>query len=100
MIVGPMFITPHAVSRYIERVRPGIARDRALRELIDLTKGAHAVKEIAPGLWLWRGPSPRRLRFRVSTRLPGAPQLVTVLTAHDGMRKHPTTTGDHHGNER
>jgi hypothetical protein len=87
-IDGPFFITPHAVWRYVERIRPGLTYERALRELIDICKGAHAVKEIEPGLSLWRGPKPRRLRLRVSTREPGLPQLVTVLTAHDGMRRH------------
>lgn len=88
MIAGPLFITPHAILRYIERIRPEIDRDRALTELIAIAEGAHPVKEIEPGLWLWRGPKPRRLRLRVSTIGPGLPQLVTVLTAHDGMRRH------------
>lgn len=88
MIRGEWFITSHAVRRYIERIRPGISYERALGELIEISEGAHPVKEIEPGLWLWRGPRPRRLRLRVSTKEPGAPQLVTVLTAHDGMRRH------------
>lgn len=88
ILESPFRITEHAIDRYIERIRPGIPRARALRELCAITRGAHAVKEIEPGLWLWRGPKPRRLRLRVSTREPGPPQLVTVLTAHDGMRRH------------
>jgi len=87
-VKGQVFITPHAVERYVERIRPGISYERALTELIAICERAHAVKEIEAGLWLWRGPKPRRLRLRVSTRGDGAPQLVTVLTAHDGMRRH------------
>lgn len=88
MISGKWWISPHAVQRYIERIRPGISYERALGELVAMSEAAHPVKEIEPGLWLWRGPKPRRLRFRVSTSGAGAPQLVTVLTAHDGMRRH------------
>lgn len=87
-MTGPWFITPHAVHRYIERIRPGLGYEQALRELIEQSDKAHAVKEIEPGLWLYRGTKPRRLRFRVSTRGERSPQLVTVLTAHDGMRRH------------
>lgn len=83
MIAGPWFITPHAVHRYIERVRPHLTYERALSDLIEESRRAHAVKEIQPGLWLWRGGKPRRLRFRVSVMGSGAPQLVTVLTAFD-----------------
>jgi hypothetical protein len=86
MVEGPFFITPHAIDRYIERVRPGISRGQALRDLIEMSRGAHVVKEIEPGLWLWRGPKPRRLRLRVSSREPGLPQLVTVIEAHDGLQ--------------
>lgn len=87
-MMGAWFITPHAVRRYIERIRPVLGYDKALDELVAISERAHAVKEIEPGLWLYRGPSPRRLRLRVSMRGPGQPQLVTVLTAHDGMRRH------------
>jgi hypothetical protein len=83
-----LFITPHAVARYIERVRPRLAYDEALRELVEIAKGAHAVKLLPTGLWLWRGPRPLRLRLYVGGREQGLPQLVTVLTAHDGMRRH------------
>lgn len=84
---GAWFITPHAVARYIERVRPQLTYELALSELIAESKSAHMVKEIEHGMWLYRGAKPRRLRFRVSTREPGLPQLVTVLTAHDGLRR-------------
>ena len=84
---GPFFVTPHAVRRYIERVRPGLTYEQALGELVAMARGAHLVKELASGLELWRGPPPRRLRFRVSPGCGGLPQLVTVLEAFDGLRR-------------
>lgn len=83
-----ILITEHAIDRYIERIRPTVTRGQALSELVKITTGAHPVKEIEPGLWLWRGPTPRRLRLRVDARVPSALRLVTVLTAHDGMTRH------------
>lgn len=88
MGVTRVLVTEHAVARYIERIRPGLAEDSALRELAAMLSGSHPVKELEPGLWLWRGPKPRRLRLRVDVRDPEQPRLVTVLTAHDGMRRH------------
>jgi hypothetical protein len=80
---GRWFITPHAVRRYIERVRPGIAYERALSDLVRLSVKAHHVKAIEGGAELWRGPKPRRLRFIVAQGMAGKPQLVTVLFAFD-----------------
>jgi len=85
-VAGKWFVTPHAVARYIERVRPGASYETALRELVRESETARPVKEIEPGLWLYRGAKPRRLRYRVSTREPGLPQLVTVLRTFDGCR--------------
>lgn len=86
MIAGRFFITPHAVRRYIERVRAGLSYEDALARLVTITEGAHRVREIGDGVELWRGPKPERLRLRVSTRGPGLPQVVTVLAEHDGAR--------------
>lgn len=83
---GRWFVTPHAVERYRERVEDVSYAD-ALASLVAESERAHPVREIEPGLWLWRGAKPRRLRFRVSTHGPGLPQLVTVLEAHDGRRR-------------
>lgn len=85
---GRWFVTPHAVQRYRERIDRRATYDEALSALIAMSEGAHAVREIEPGLWLWRGPKPRRLRLRVSTVGPGLPQLVTVIEAHDGLQGH------------
>lgn len=92
MIAGRWFITPHAVRRYIERVRPGLDYEQALAEITEHSLTARRVKEIAPGIDLWRGAKPLRLRFRVAAdqRRPdgsfGKPQLLTVMGGHDGWR--------------
>lgn len=80
---GPWFVTPHAVERYIARVRPGLAYDVALWELAEQSRGAHFVKLRRDGHELWRGPKPRRLRFIVGHGGGDKPQLVTVLFAFD-----------------
>jgi hypothetical protein len=82
-IRGKWFITPHAVERYIQRVRPGISYDEALEDIIAYSEAAHRVKEWRPGVDLWRGPKPHRLRFMVGTLRPGAPQLLTVYAGKD-----------------
>lgn len=89
--VGKFFVTPHAVTRYIERVRPGIERAQALRELIYIGELAHKVgpyrglRGLGVELEFWRGPRfgnlrQSKLRFVVA---PGSgselPQIVTVL---------------------
>ncbi len=96
---GKFFITPYAIKRYIERVRPGLTYNQALSELIFLTN-AGSFKSPYRGqklpqqypnakLELWRGPRvgsrPKqdrrsRLRFVVSHSDHGElPQVITVL---------------------
>lgn len=78
---GPWLITPHAVDRYVERVRR-VARGQAVEDLIAMAAAAHRVKARPDGLWIHRGPKPRRLRLIVDEScIP--PRLVTVLTAFD-----------------
>lgn len=83
---GAWFVTPHAVQRYRERVDPRASYEVALARLVAESRVARPVKEIEPGLWLYRGSKPRRLRYRVSVAGGGAPQLVTVLAPFDGWR--------------
>ena len=84
MIAGRWFITPHAVRRYQRRGAAGTKQYKsALAELVRLSKQAHFVKEIKPGIELWRAGKPMRWRFIVSNRLPGRPQLITALRGHD-----------------
>lgn len=84
--VGRWFVTPHAVERYRERIDPRASYDVALARLIAESLVSRPVKELEPGLWLYRGSRPRRLRYRVSTAGDGLPQLVTVLAPFDGWR--------------
>lgn len=85
MIRGRWFITPHAVRRYIERVHPELTYDEALLVLTKLSELARRVKEIEPGIALWRGPRPERLRCIVAENADGGrlPQLLTLYQGHD-----------------
>lgn len=84
MIAGEWFITPHAVKRYQERCDGPSRYEDALARLIEMSETAHRVKEIHEGIYLYRvGRTHGRLRFFVSTREPGKPQLLTVLKGHD-----------------
>jgi hypothetical protein len=90
VIAGRWFITPHAVRRYIERVDRRAGYEQALAELVRFSEVARPVKEISPGVWLFRSGKPLRLRFRVATdqRDGEAPQLLTVMAGHDrGWRR-------------
>jgi len=83
VIAGRWFVTPHAVRRYVERVDPQLTYELALAALIRESETARRVKELEPGVWLYRGRRPRRLRFRVAENDRGAPQILTVLKGHD-----------------
>lgn len=82
--VGKWFITPHAVERYRERIDPRASYEVALARLIDESMSAKRVKEISPGVALYRGRKPRRLRYCVAEKGEMLPQLLTVLTPFDG----------------
>ena len=89
MTAGRWFITPHAVRRYIDRVDRYATYEQALAELVRCSERARCVKEISPGIWLYREGKPRRLRFRVAAAKPlpdgspGMPQLLTLMGGHD-----------------
>jgi hypothetical protein len=81
---GRWFIAPHAVRRFIERAWPGATYEEALDRLIELSEVARLVRaDHTPGVDLYRTPAEPggrgRIRLLVSRRLPGAPQLVTIL---------------------
>ena len=79
MIAGRFFVTPHAVRRFIERIDPRLTYEQALAELVGCSERVRRVKELSPGVWLYREGRPRRLRFIVAINGHGAPQLLTVL---------------------
>lgn len=84
--VGPWFITPHAVDRFMEYFgEPD--REVALGRLINEAGKAHFVKTKDGGAQLWRAASPLRARFIVG---PGEGEkwaLVTVLPPFDGWKR-------------
>lgn len=82
-VEGAWFITPHAVRRYIELVDRSLSYEEARAALIRASLAAHRVKELEPGIALWRTGLPLRLRLRVAERGPGLPQLLTVMRGHD-----------------
>jgi hypothetical protein len=99
MIRGRFYVTPYAVRRFRERVRPDLAPAAALERLIALTTGGRFVTPwrgrgileaagVGVRVELWRAPrvgtsgqrSPEsRVRFVVAHGRGGAPQVVTVL---------------------
>lgn len=80
---GKWFISPHAVHRYIERLARSLTYEQALDDLVAYSETAHYVKDWKPGVELWKGPKPRRLRFLIGHREDGAPQLITVMGGKD-----------------
>lgn len=84
MARGRWFVTPHAVRQYIQRVRPRLSFEEALEELVDLSWRAHRVKEIGPGIALWRGPRPLRLRCIVSEQTTEERPWIQLLTVYQG----------------
>jgi len=80
MITGNMFLTPHAVARYIVRVRGDrISYERALHELSHQVSRGHKTHDLPSGLEQWRGPKPLRIRFRVDPSAEPMPAVVTVM---------------------
>jgi len=81
---GRWFISPHAVRRFMERALRGATYEEALEKLIVASETARLIREDHnPGVDLYRTkaePGGRgRIRLLVSRRLPGAPQLMTVI---------------------
>lgn len=76
--VGNIFVTPHAVRRYSERVKES-DYEAALAALIDQFRRAHFVKTRPSGVEVWRGPKPLRLRMIVGNGTGRCPALLTIL---------------------
>lgn len=74
---GRWFITPHAVRRYIRRTKKSYRE--SLNDLIRISEKARFVKKLRDNVFLFRTGKPYRHRLIISTRLPGKPQLITVL---------------------
>lgn len=76
---GNWYITPHAIEKYLRIHHNHLTWKAAKAELINHSYTTRYCKEINPQISLYRSPKPRRLRFIVSRRLPGLPQLITIL---------------------
>jgi hypothetical protein len=67
---GRFFITPHAVRRYAQRVRPGASYNEALTDMVRLSDEARYVKTKTGSrgdvIEVWRTPKPLRLRLYVA----------------------------------
>lgn len=83
MISGNWIVTPHAVQRFRERIAPEMTYEQARDYLIEQSLTARYVKEWKPGIFLFRGPRPNRLRFWVAFEEGRLPQLITVMAGHD-----------------
>lgn len=75
---GPLFVTPHAVRRFRERVRPELTYEQARDELVRLSRTAHRVRPTRDGAELWRTGPPERLRLIVGPGTGPLPALITV----------------------
>lgn len=104
---GIFFITPYAVRRYVERVRPGLRARQALEEMIALTstgrlvgpydgEGLRAMAGEGVVIELWRAPkvgtkknrpAQSEMRFVVAYGPGALPQVVTVLPGRRGGRR-------------
>lgn len=81
--IGPWFITPHAVRRYLDRVEPGLTFEQALGKLIHESRTATFVRLLpsveGQRIELWRGKRPHRLRlYLVYNNAVGMPALMTL----------------------
>lgn len=83
---GRFFVTPHAVRRYVSRVRPGLTYEQALGALLQAAESAHYVRDSDGGAAIWRASRAHgRVRFVVMPGVPGRlPVIVTILREHDG----------------
>lgn len=80
-IAGDVFVTPHAVRRFQERISP-LPENQALAAILHSLRDVHSVRPAQNGKGLHvRTKAPWRFRaFIVPPTLPGnAPSVVTVL---------------------
>lgn len=80
--IGRFYVSDHAITRYIDRVRPGLSRSVALAELIRIGSAAEKLRTFEDGTELWRGPKKGpapRLLFLVGPKSEGTlPVMRTV----------------------
>jgi hypothetical protein len=93
------YIGAAAVRRYLDVTGETLSFDAATEKLTNLCAAIHKKYEQQPGLeprllpsgtYVYRGPSPERLRLLVAPEQESAgrkPQLVDVLPGHSGFRR-------------
>ena len=95
-IVGRWFVTPHAVERYIFRVRPGVGLSQARDEILQLAERAVRIRSAGDGIEDWRHPRFRQLFFRVNAKATSfrgdLPVLITVFVAGEDEEEIRTTS--------
>lgn len=87
---GRIFVTPHALHRFLTRVAPGFDERGAMGFLLAAFETAHPVREGHSEGEVWRADSLHgRIRLVVAPAKPDEgrtlPQLVTVMAASDGL---------------
>ena len=86
MIIGKVFVTPHAIDRLVRRVAPSIRRSDALEYLLLAFESAHFVRPARDGAAMWKASRKfGRMRLIIAPPSPGRhlPQLVTVMHEYD-----------------
>ena len=76
---GNWYITPHAIKQYQARCDRYSSYEQCKSNLIAMSCTARFIKYLSEGISLYRTGKPQQIRLIVSERLPGKPQLVTVL---------------------
>lgn len=94
---GRFFVTPHALRRYIERIRPGMCEREAREELLRYAARAKVVRRTRNKGVLMRAPRPLRFRFVVGPGTGVLPAILTVLPPHDGWNPRPATARKEQG---
>lgn len=93
--IGRFYVSPHALDRYVERVRPRLPRAAALRELVAISSAAEKLRTFEDGDELWRGPNTGpapRLLFLVAPQSEG--RLPVIRTVPE--RKKQDSKRDNH----
>lgn len=77
---GSVFVTPHAVKRYTERVEE-CEYSHAMREILADIEMSTSVSRRSDGVVVVTGRRPRRVRYVIAPPLPGhtLPAVVTVV---------------------